>query len=122
MILQPEDEAIDANRCYLCGEEEENIDHLLIHYLKIRTLWSSLLTALEIAWMTKDVIISWNKIPLRKDDCKISRATLCCLFWSLWKERNKVVFEDEQFSLSKLKFFFVYSLCSWQDWLFAMIL
>ena len=62
--------------------------------------------------MTKDVIISWNKIPLRKDDCKISRAILCCLFWAIWKERNKVVFEDEQFSLSRLKFFFVYSLCS----------
>ena len=74
------------NRCYLCGEEEENIDHLLIHYLKIRTLWFSLLTALDIACtplMTKDVIISWNKIPLRKDDRKISRATLCCLFWAI---------------------------------------
>ena len=80
-------------------------------------LWSSLLTALDIAWvtplMTKDVIISWNKIPLRKDDRKISRATLCSLFWAIWKERNKVVFEDEQFSLSRLKFFFVFSLCSW---------
>ena len=58
-----------ANRCYLCGEEEDNIDHLLTHCLKIRILWSSLLTALDIAWvpplMTKDVIISWNKIPLR---------------------------------------------------------
>ena len=105
-----------AKRCYLCGEEEENIDHLLIHCLKIRTLWSSLLIALDIAWvtpwMTKDVIISWNKIPLRKDDCKISRATLCYLFWAIWNERNKVVFEDEQFSLSRLKIFFVYSLCS----------
>ena len=51
-----------ANRCYLCGEEEENVDHLLIHCLKIRTSWSSLLTALDIAWvkllMTKDVIIT----------------------------------------------------------------
>ena len=96
-----------VNRCYLCGEAEENIDYLLIHCLKIRTLWSSLLTALDIAWvtplMTKDVIISWNKILLRKDDHKISRATFCCLFWAIWKEINKVVFEDEQFSLSKLK-------------------
>ena len=87
------------------------------HCLKIRALWSSLLTALDIAWvtplLTKDVIISCNKIPLRKDDRKILRATLCCLFWAIWKERNKVVFKDEQFSLSKLKFFFVYSLCSW---------
>ena len=73
-----------ANRCYLCGEEEENIDHLPIHCLKIRTMWSSLLIALDIAsvkpLMTKNVTIGWNKIPLRKDDRKISRVTLCCLF------------------------------------------
>ena len=65
-----------ANRFYRCGEEEENIDHLLIHCLKIRTFW--LLTALDIAWvkplLIKNLIISWNKIPLRKDDRKISRA------------------------------------------------
>ena len=75
-------------------------------------------------FITKDVIISWNKIPLRKDDHKISRAILCCLFWVIWKEKNKVVFEDKKFSLSRLNFFFfLYIPCALgQDWSFVMII
>ena len=53
-----------------------------------------------------------RKIPIRKDDRKILRATLCYLFGAIWKEINKMVFKDEQFSLSRVKKNFVYSLCS----------
>ena len=28
-----------ANRCFLCEEEEETIEHLLIHCSKARMLW-----------------------------------------------------------------------------------
>lgn len=51
-----------ANRCCFCGEDEENLEHLLIHCYKIWTLmWSSLLSALGIVWvaplLVKDFII-----------------------------------------------------------------
>ena len=99
-----------------CGEEEENIELILIHCPKIRLLWS-LLVALGIMWVTpllvKDLIICQNKIPIRKNERKISRTTLCCLFCAIWKEMNKVIFENEEFSLSRLKSFFVYTLYSW---------
>ena len=72
--------------------------------------------------LVKDLIICWSKIPLRKDDRKISRATLCCLFWAIWKERNKAIFEDEEFSLSRLKFFLYIPCVLGLDWLFVMIL
>ena len=98
-----------ANRCCFCGDDEENIEHLLIYCPKIWTRWSTLVEALGIMWVTpqlvQDFIICWNKPPMRKDERRISRAALCCLFWAIWKERNKVVFEDDVFSLSRLKFF-----------------
>lgn len=28
-----------TNRCYLCNEEEELVNHLFIHYKKIQSLW-----------------------------------------------------------------------------------
>ena len=41
-----------ANRCCFCGDDEENIEHLLIHCTKIWALWSILVEALGIAWVT----------------------------------------------------------------------
>lgn len=36
-----------------------------------------------------------------------------CLFWTIQKKRNKLVFEDEVFSLGRMNFSFVCTLCSW---------
>lgn len=33
-----------ASRCPLCGKEEENIDHLLLHYSEVQDLWAFLFT------------------------------------------------------------------------------
>ena len=33
-----------------------------------------------------------------------------CLFWTVWKVRNKIVFEDMELSIQKLKSSFVYRL------------
>ena len=50
-----------------------------------------------------DFIICRKKLPVRKDERRISSAALCSLFWAIWKERNEVVFEDDVLSLSRLK-------------------
>ena len=46
---------------------------------------------------------------MRKDERRVSRVAICNLFWEIWKERNKVVFEDDVFSVSRLKNSFVHS-------------
>ena len=58
-------------------------------------------------------MLGWIRLPLRKKDSKPWKATPLCLLWAIWKERNNVIFEDDFFSLSRLKSFFLRSLCSW---------
>ena len=38
------------------------------------------------------------------------RAGPLCLFWTIWKTRNKIAFEDAMLSIQKLKSSFVYFL------------
>ena len=38
-----------ANRCYKCHENEETIDHLLIHCIKTRVLWELPFTMFEVS-------------------------------------------------------------------------
>ena len=36
-----------------------------------------------------------------------------CLFWTLWMERNRVVFENEAPSAHRMKYFFLFTLWGW---------
>ena len=40
-----------ANRCCLCEEDEEKIDHLLIHCKMVRMLWDLFLSTIETSWV-----------------------------------------------------------------------
>ena len=60
-----------------------------------------------------DLMLGWICLPLRKKDSKLWKATPLCLLWTIWKERNNVIFEDVCFSLRELKSFFLRSLCFW---------
>ena len=63
--------------------------------------------------LIKDWFFGWNNFPVRKSERKAWRAAPFCLFRAIRKERNRVVFENEEFSLNRLKSVFVYSFCSW---------
>ena len=65
-----------ANRCSLCGRDEENIEHLLIHCPMTWGLWASMLAAMGIVrvppLLVKDLIIGRNGVPFKKDERKVS--------------------------------------------------
>ena len=40
-----------ANRHFLFGEEEETVDHLLVHYSQVRIIWDLLLAIVSVSWV-----------------------------------------------------------------------
>ncbi|RVW80652.1 Protein trichome birefringence-like 5 [Vitis vinifera] len=52
------------NRCYLCGSDEENVNHLLIHCTVASVLWGIVLSLFGAQWVfpetVKEAVISWK--------------------------------------------------------------
>ena len=40
-----------ANKCFMCEEDEETIDHLLIRCKRAKTLWNLLLSVVGTSWV-----------------------------------------------------------------------
>ena len=40
-----------ANRCFICLEKEETINHLLLHCSETRALWYLLFTLFGVSWV-----------------------------------------------------------------------
>ena len=59
-----------ANRCFLCEEDEEDINHLLIHCKKARMLWDLLLSIVGTSWVFPasiiQLLLSWQGAPVGK--------------------------------------------------------
>ena len=54
-----------------------------------------------------EFFLGWINLSTRKEEKKFWRMVALCLLWAIWKERNIIVFEDVQFSLVRLKYFFL---------------
>ena len=55
----------------------------------------------------------WSFFPISKKTKKVWKAAHLYLIWEIWKERNRVVFEDLPFSYSRLKNSIITALSSW---------
>ena len=61
----------------------------------------------------KEALINWRRLFKGKDKRKTWRSVPLCIFWTIWKERNHVVFREGSIEVQRLKNFFVYNLWSW---------
>ena len=108
-----------ANRCPLCCDEEETINHILIHCSKAKVLWDLLFSLFGVNWVipfsVRDTLLGWHAPLKDKKHSKVWRAAPLCLFWMVWKERNRIVFENEVLSLQRLKNSFICNLLSWAN-------
>ena len=103
--------------CPFCRKEEEELKHILIHCHAIWGQWTDLLLAFGVDWtcpfLAKDLIRSWIHFLIRKKAKAIWRVAPLLLFGVIWKERNKIIFEDAIFSLLRLKLSVIPSLLTW---------
>ncbi|RVX12604.1 Transposon TX1 uncharacterized 149 kDa protein [Vitis vinifera] len=60
----------------------------------------------------KETLLGWNGSFVGKKRKGVWKASHLCLFWTVWKTRNKVAFEEEELSIQRLKASFVYFLWS----------
>ena len=60
-----------------------------------------------------DLMVGLTTFPIRKKAKNMWKAALSVLFWAIWKEINRVVFDNDNFSPDKLKNSFITYLTSW---------
>ena len=67
-----------ANRCFLCEEDEETIEHLLIHCKKAKTLWDLFLSIVGTSWVfpcsVLHTLLAWQGASVGKKIKKIWRT------------------------------------------------
>ncbi|RVW31433.1 putative mitochondrial protein [Vitis vinifera] len=76
------------NCCFLCGSDEENVNHLLIHCTVARVLWRIVLSLFGAQWVfpefVKEVVLSWKESYCDSVglDCEASP----CLVLMVWEK------------------------------------
>ena len=106
-----------VNRCFLCEEEEETIDHLLIHCSIAKMLWNLLLAIVDYNWVSPltvcQALLAWQSARVGKKRKSVWLAAPLCLFWTVWNERNRAAFDNEIPSAFRMKSSFLFTLWSW---------
>ena len=95
---------------------EESINHIILHCPKTRALWVLFFSLFGAQWVlpttVKATLLGWDGFFVGKKRKEVWRANPLCIFWTIWKARNKIAFEEEVLSIQRLKSSFVYFLWS----------
>ena len=101
----------------MCCAEEETINHILVYCPKARVLWDLVFSLFGVHWVlsftVRDTVSGWSASFVDKKRGKTWRAAPLCLFWTVWKERNMIAFNNEVLSIQRMKNSFVCNLFSW---------
>ena len=100
-----------ANRCFFYHAKEESINHLLVHCVKTRVLWELMFALFRVSWVlpvsVRETLLGWHGPFEDKKRRKVWKAGPLCLFWIVWKVKNRIAFEEEELSIQRLKSLFV---------------
>ena len=61
----------------------------------------------------KDLMMGWSTFPIRKEAKKLWKAALSSLLWAVWKERNRVTFDNLNFSSDRIKHSLISFITTW---------
>ena len=81
-----------VNRCSICKDSDESVDHILIHCGKTKEFWTLLLKSFRLVWVfpasVRNLLLEWKIKGQEKKMRAIWRLSLICLFYCIWGERN----------------------------------
>ena len=96
--------------CLLCGLEEETIDHILVGCSIVRSLWDLILALVVAQWVSpltvRETVLScyWSIVgKKRKKDLMLAPRYI---FWIVWRETNKIMFNNEEILVQRMKMSF----------------
>ena len=93
-----------VNRCSLCKDNEESMDHILIHCGKTKELWTLLLSSFGMVWVfpasVRNLLMEWKVQGLEKKRRVVWWLTPICSFWCIWEKQNRTFQEEEMLDLA----------------------
>ena len=102
----------------LFGKEEGNLDNLLLLCTKVQEIWAVLFVIFGVNRVLprsiRETLISWKGPFAGKTMKKIWTISPLCIFWTIWRERYRDIFEDVP-SAQRMKNSFVHSLVLGQN-------
>nr|XP_033510409.1 uncharacterized protein LOC104090014 isoform X2 [Nicotiana tomentosiformis] len=106
-----------VNRCYMCQQQSESVNHLFLHCSVAKEIWNFFYTIFGLKWVmpqsTKQAFESWYFWRVGKSIRKIWKMVPAAIFWCIWKERNRRCFDGISTPLYSLKAACLVNLFSW---------
>jgi hypothetical protein len=104
----------------MCKDDDELVDHLLIHCWAAHRLWSLVFRSVGIDWVfpnrVSDLLFGWWNW-FGKTSSGVWNLIPSCLTWTIWRKRNSRTFENTETALDKLLEIFFGFLYDWsQAW------
>lgn len=88
---------IFPNACPLCLHDAKSINHIFIHCPFASEIWEMFLKEIGLSWVFPNRVISliasWNIWRVSKKGCTLWNSIYLAVYWLIWPERNKKVFE-----------------------------
>ncbi|CAN0922513.1 Putative ribonuclease H protein At1g65750 [Linum grandiflorum] len=106
-----------VNRCVLCLEDLESVDHLFLHCKFSSLVWSKVCSLLSIhgpgSYDCAGFILAWNGFNCQPHFAAYMKVILHAFCWTIWGERNNRIFRDEFRSSSQLFYLVMISAKNW---------
>lgn len=88
----------DENSCVLCNESTENYNHTLLHCPFSWAVWTSWLSIWNLKWVfpsnLREAFDQWKFLNKGRFFKKVGVAMFFILIWTIWKERNCIIFNN----------------------------